>query len=174
MSRLRWTSKSSTKLAEELVRQGFDVSSRTVLRLLHRLGLLAPGERQGDRRRPDLPDRDGQFRYINALAAEHRVADGQPGDLGRHQEEGAGRRLRQRRRESGHPNGDPDPCRRVHDFPERTWEQPKVIPYGVYDMVPTRVGSMSASDLTRRVHRGLYRPLVVTDGPARTPTPPGS
>src|SRR5205807_960760 len=38
MSLLRWTSKSSTNLAADLVRQGYDVSSRTVLRLLHRLG----------------------------------------------------------------------------------------------------------------------------------------
>jgi transposase len=38
MSRLRWTFKSSTNLADELVRQGFEVSSRTVLRLLHGLG----------------------------------------------------------------------------------------------------------------------------------------
>jgi transposase len=37
-SMLRWTSKSSTKLAGELARQGFAVSARTVLRLLHRLG----------------------------------------------------------------------------------------------------------------------------------------
>src|ERR1039457_7608844 len=36
MSLLRWTSKSSTKLAAELVRQGYEVSSRTVLRLLDR------------------------------------------------------------------------------------------------------------------------------------------
>ena len=33
MSLLRWTSKSSTKLADELVRKGYEVSSRTVLRL---------------------------------------------------------------------------------------------------------------------------------------------
>lgn len=38
MSLLRWTSKSSTNMAEDLVRQGFDVSLRTALRLLHRLG----------------------------------------------------------------------------------------------------------------------------------------
>ncbi len=38
MSLLRWTSKSSTKLAAELTRQGYEVSSRTVLRLLHALG----------------------------------------------------------------------------------------------------------------------------------------
>ena len=38
MSLLRWTSKYSTKLAEELVGRGFEVSSRTLLRLLHQLG----------------------------------------------------------------------------------------------------------------------------------------
>ena len=38
MSKLRWTSKSSTKLADELVGQGFEVSARSVLRLLHQLG----------------------------------------------------------------------------------------------------------------------------------------
>ncbi len=38
MSKLRWTSKSSTKLADELVGQAFEVSARSVLRLLHQLG----------------------------------------------------------------------------------------------------------------------------------------
>lgn len=38
MSLLRWTSKSSTNLAEELDRRGYAISSRTVLRLLHLLG----------------------------------------------------------------------------------------------------------------------------------------
>ena len=38
MSLLGWTSKSSSKLADELVRQGYAVSGRTVLRLLHQLG----------------------------------------------------------------------------------------------------------------------------------------
>lgn len=38
MSLLRWTSKSSTHLAGELVARGYDVSSRTVLRILNQLG----------------------------------------------------------------------------------------------------------------------------------------
>ena len=41
MSLLRWTSKSSTKLAEDLVGQGFEVSSRMVLGQLHILGYFA-------------------------------------------------------------------------------------------------------------------------------------
>jgi hypothetical protein len=38
MSKLRSPSKSSTKLAAKLMDQGFEVSSRSVLRLLHRFG----------------------------------------------------------------------------------------------------------------------------------------
>jgi len=43
MSLLRGTSKSSTNLAKELTRQGCEVSSRTVLRLLHALGYSLRG-----------------------------------------------------------------------------------------------------------------------------------
>ncbi len=44
MSLLRWTSKSSTNLAKELTRQGrYQVSSLTVLRLLHLLGYSLRG-----------------------------------------------------------------------------------------------------------------------------------
>jgi len=66
MSKLRWTSKSSTKMATELVDQGFEVSSRSVLRLLHRLGYslqanakVAEGKQH--------PSRDAQFRYLNDM-----------------------------------------------------------------------------------------------------------
>ncbi len=38
MSLPRWTSSSSANRADELVRQGYAVSSRTVLRTLHKLG----------------------------------------------------------------------------------------------------------------------------------------
>jgi hypothetical protein len=76
MSKLRWTSKSSTKLADDLVDQGFEVSARSVLRLLHRLGysLLANAKVNEGRQHPD---RDGQFHYINDQADAF-VDDGQP------------------------------------------------------------------------------------------------
>ena len=67
MSLLRWTSKSSTKLADELGRQGFVVSSRSVLRLLRRLGY----GRQANAKMVEgaqHPDRDRQFRYLNDMA----------------------------------------------------------------------------------------------------------
>ena len=64
MSLLRWTSKSSTKLASELARQGFAVSSRTVLRLLARLGYSLQANAKVTEGRQH-PDRDAQFRYLN-------------------------------------------------------------------------------------------------------------
>lgn len=76
MSLLRWTSKSSVKLAEELERRGFRVSSSTVLRLLHLLGYsLQANAKVTDGRQH--PDRDQQFRYLNDTAASF-IARGQP------------------------------------------------------------------------------------------------
>lgn len=76
MSLLRWTSKSAPKLADELVRKGFDVSSRTVLRLLHHLGYSLQANAKVTEGRQH-PDRDGQFRYLNDTAATF-IAQGQP------------------------------------------------------------------------------------------------
>src|SRR5215207_11618008 len=76
MSLLRWTSKSSTKLATELVGQGFAVSARTVLRLLHRLGYSLQANAKVTEG-AQHPDRDAQFRYLNDLATAF-VDDDQP------------------------------------------------------------------------------------------------
>jgi transposase len=76
MSLLRWTSKSTAKLARELVRQGFEVSDDTVGRILKRLGysLQSPAKvKEGTAH----PDRDGQFRYLHGLAQTF-VAEGEP------------------------------------------------------------------------------------------------
>jgi hypothetical protein len=75
MSLLHWTSKSSTKLAVELVAQGFVVSSRTVLRLLHALGYSLQANAKVTEGRQHA-DRDAQFRYLNDMAAGF-VADDQ-------------------------------------------------------------------------------------------------
>ena len=75
MSLLRWTSKSTAKLARELARQGFEVSDDTVGRILKRLGfsLQSPAKvKEGT----SHPDRDGQFRYLHGLAQAF-VADGE-------------------------------------------------------------------------------------------------
>ncbi len=73
-SRLRWTSKSVRKLAEELNRVGHRTSHRMVAELLHELGYNL----QANRKTLDgssQADRDQQFQYINQqvnqLLAEH-------------------------------------------------------------------------------------------------------
>ena len=76
MSLLRWTSKSAAKLADELVRQGFKVSARTVLRLLHQLGYSLQANAKVTEG-AQHPDRDGQFNYLNEMAATF-IAEGQP------------------------------------------------------------------------------------------------
>ena len=67
ISLLRWTSKSTAKLAAELVRQGFAITDDTVGRILKSLGysLQAPAkEKEGT----SHPDRDAQFHYLNEQA----------------------------------------------------------------------------------------------------------
>ncbi len=128
MSLLRWTAKSSTKLAEDLVRQGFKVSSRTVLRLLHSLGYSLQANAKVSEGRQHA-DRDAQFRYLNDMAQGF-IEDGQPvisvdtkkkeliGDYANGGTEWS-------------PAGDPERVQ-VHDFVDP--ELGKAIPYGIYDL----------------------------------------
>ena len=128
MSLLRWTSKSSTKLAEELVRKGFAVSSRTVLRLLHQLGYSLQANAKVTEGRQHA-DRDAQFRYLNDMAAGF-IDDAQPaisvdtkkkeliGDFANGGTE-------------WQPGGEPERVR-VHDFMDPALG--KAVPYGIYDV----------------------------------------
>jgi hypothetical protein len=131
MSKLRWTSKSSTKLADELVRQGFEVSSRSVLRLLHKLGYSLQANAKVSEGRQH-PDRDAQFNHLNDTANAF-IDNGQPVIsvdskkkelVGNYANGGA----------EWAPAGEPERTN-VHDFadPELA-EYAKAIPYGVYDV----------------------------------------
>jgi hypothetical protein len=128
MSLVRWTSKSTQKLADELVRQGFKVSADTVGRILKGLGysLQAPAKvKEGTAH----PDRDGQFRYLNDRAAEM-VAAGQPViSVDTKKKEMVGEF------DNGGVEWQPaaSPTRvNVHDFVDP--EQGRAIPYGIYDV----------------------------------------
>ena len=75
-SPLRWTTKSLRHLAAELSRQGHRVTAPTVGRLLKENGFSLQGTAkvlEGDQH----PDRDAQFRYINAQVKDHQAA-GEP------------------------------------------------------------------------------------------------
>ncbi len=75
-SPLRWTSKSAAKLAGALAKRGYEVSDRTVSRLLKGMGYSLQANRK-TREGTDHPDRDAQFKHINDTVA-HALARGQP------------------------------------------------------------------------------------------------
>ena len=126
-SPLRWTSKSTRKLASELAARGMKVSPQKVGELLYAAGYSLQGT-QKTIEGTQHPDRDGQFGYINARVDDFH-ARGQPVisvDTKKKELVGefknAGREWQ--------PGGTPVPVR-VHDFID---EAGKVIPYGVYDL----------------------------------------
>jgi len=128
MSALRWTSKSKTKLATELTAQGFLVSPNTVGALLHqqRYSLQAPRKLlEGG----DHPDRDAQFRHLQARVAALQAA-GQPVvSVDCKKKELVG--TFQTGGQEWQPQGQPVPVN-VYDFVSDA--VCKVSPYGVYDV----------------------------------------
>jgi len=128
MSPLRWTSKSTAKLAGELTGQGMAVGPRTVAKLLHRAGYRLQANAKVVEGRQH-PDRDGQFEYINAQAMTF-LAVGDPVisiDTKKRELVGA---FRNPGRE-WQPVGEPQEVN-VYDFP--THADGVAIPYGVYDL----------------------------------------
>ena len=128
-SPLRWTCKSTRKLAAELTAQGHRVGSTKVAALLLAAGYSLQGNRK-TREGSQHPDRNAQFETINRHVKAFQ-ASGQPvisvdtkkkelvGDF-----KNVGREWQ--------PAGEPVPVR-VHDFLDKTLG--KAIPYGVYDLL---------------------------------------
>ena len=123
-SPLRWTSKSTRTLADELCAQGHSVAPRTVAKLLHESGYSLQATRK-TREGRDHPDRDAQFRYLSGQINAH-LGSGDPVVsvdtkkkelVGRYKN--AGREWR--------PTGQPEQVE-VYDFIG------EAIPYGVYDV----------------------------------------
>jgi hypothetical protein len=119
------------------------VSSRTVLRLLHRLGYSLQANAKVTEGRQHS-DRDAQFQYLNDIAARF-IANDQPaisvdtkkkeliGDCANGGSEWS-------------PAGEPERVQ-VHDFADRALgEFAKAIPYGIYD-VANNEGWVSVGDV---------------------------
>jgi len=127
-SPLRWTCKSTRKLAAELEAKGHRVGERTVAKLLHELNYSLQANRKL-REGTSHPDRNQQFEHINKQSKNFQER-GQPvisvdtkkkelvGDF-----KNAGREWQ--------PSGQPESVR-VHDFIDPMLG--KAIPYGVYDV----------------------------------------
>jgi transposase len=70
ISPLRWTSKSTRTLADELAEQGHQVGYRSVAKLLKALGYRLQTARK-TKEGSQHPDRDAQFRYLSRQAGEY-------------------------------------------------------------------------------------------------------
>ena len=127
-SPLRWTCKSTHKLAEELRARGHQVTAPVIGRMLHEMDYCLQAN-QKKREGLSHPDRNAQFLHINTLVRRFQ-RQGFPvvsvdakkkelvGDF-----KNAGREWRER--------GDPEIVR-SKDFPDKSLG--KALPYGIYDV----------------------------------------
>jgi len=133
-SPLRWTCKSTRRLAGALAAQGFTAGASTVRRLLAQMGYSLQANRK-TREGRQHPDRDGQFRHIQGRVQARKrrrepaisVDTKKKETLGPHKNPGR----------TYEPKGRP---RQVdtHDFPDA--RRGKAVPYGVYDLHQNEAG----------------------------------
>ncbi len=138
--RLRWTSKSLVKLSGELNEQGRETSPTMVRRLMYQAGWRLQSSNKSMAKSPPHRDRNAQFRYISARAAEFTAA-GQPVvSVDTKKKELAGN-FASGGREWARAGQAPQVL--DHDFP--AWAEGKAIPYGIYDLAGNE-GFVSVGD----------------------------
>jgi hypothetical protein len=152
MNPLRWTIKSTHRLADALRKQGYEVSATSVRRMLVAMNYSLQGNRK-TREGVQHPDRDGQFRHI-AERVKARKRRGEPAIsvdtkkkevLGNLKKEGKTYRRK----------GDPEKVK-THDFPDP--KLGKAVPYGVYDIHGNEAGvSVGISHDTAEFAAGAIR-----------------
>ena len=130
MSPLRWTCKSTPKLASELKAMGHEVSQATVWRLLDELDYSMQSNRKS-REGGSHTDRNAQFEFINSTVKEF-LGRGLPAisvDTKKKELVGEFKNAGQEWEKKGSPT-----LVDVYDFPNKKLGVGKVSPYGVYDM----------------------------------------
>jgi transposase len=127
-SPLRWTCKSTRKLAKELQRQGYSIGDRKVADLLHTMGYSLQANAktiEGTQH----PDRNAQFEHINTRTKAFQGRNQPVISVDTKKKELVGN-FKNGGRE-WNPQGAPQETL-VHDFQDK--ELGKAIPYGVYDV----------------------------------------
>lgn len=127
-SPLRWTCKSTIKLAKELRSKGHQVSQRTVWTLLDQLGYSMQSNRK-TREGSEHPDRDEQFHHIAKKVQQFQKTNFPVISVDAKKKELIGR-FKNTGRE-WQKKGEPEEVN-VHDFADK--ELGKIVPYGVYDL----------------------------------------
>ena len=127
-----WTTLSLRDLERELGALGFGCGKDAVARMLREDGYSLQGMSRVLEGRQH-PDRDAQFRHVNAMIAEFTAAGDPVVSVDAKKKELIGPFARAGR--SWRPAGDPVKVR-DHDFPDE--ELGKITPYGVYDIAVNR------------------------------------
>jgi hypothetical protein len=131
---LRWTIKSTYRLAQELQKQGYEVSATSVRRMLVAMKYSLQGNRK-TREGVQHPDRDGQFHHI-AARVKARKQRGEPAiSVDTKKKEVLGNLKNTGK--TYRPQGNPLEVK-THDFPDPSLG--KAVPYGVYDIHGNEAG----------------------------------
>jgi hypothetical protein len=130
MSPLRWTLKSTSRLAAELTDRDHPVSARTVAALLKEADYSLQGNRK-TREGGNHVDRDAQFRHINGrvMAMQGRCQPVVSVDAKKKEWVGDFKN----NGKEWQPKGRPEEVR-VYDFIDKAPDKGRVTPYGVYDL----------------------------------------
>jgi len=127
-SPLRWTSKSTRKLAVELTEQGYKISPQKVGQLLHASGYSLQATHK-TLEGTSHPDRDAQFEFINDRVDAFHARGAPVISVDTKKKELVG--VFQNAGKEWQPAGQPEPVE-IHDFIDDAVG--KIIPYGVYDL----------------------------------------
>jgi len=127
-SALRWTTKSTVRLADELTKAGHEVGALTVGRLLKRAGYSLQGNAKTVEGKQH-PDRDAQFGYINDQVRAFQATGDPAISVDAKKKEKVGNFANGGT--EWMPSGKPERVS-VHDFMDK--DLGKTTPYGVYDV----------------------------------------
>jgi len=156
-SALRWTCKSTYKLRDELIVQGYEVSQPTVGKLLGELDYSLQAPRKTEEG-GNHPDRDAQFNYINEEVKEFQELGWATISVDTKKKENIGNYANKGREYQ--PKGIPEKVK-VYDFIDK--KQGKVAPYGIYDIernegfVNVGISSDTAEFAINSIRRWWYK-----------------
>jgi len=128
-SPLRWTCKSTRRLADELKKQGTFVGVKTVARQLRHMDYSLQGNRKTEEGQKKHPDRNAQFEHINRLAEITLKSSSPVISVDTKKKELVGNY--KNNGQQWHKQGKA-PAVLSHDFPDP--DVPRAFPYGIFDI----------------------------------------
>lgn len=130
---LRWTCKSVRNIAEELTKQGFNLSYQSVANILHELEYSLQANKKTKEGKADHPDRDDQFKFINKKSKNFIRTKAPVISVDTKKKELVGNYKNDGR--EWHYKGKPIEVL-DHDFPDP--KVSKAVPYGVFDVAENK------------------------------------